>query len=130
VRARIGFATVLAATILEGWSHTLPADRARVEELLADVFARGTNHSMAHYAMAMLRRSQARLSEARIEAERAVVLDHSNAAALCELGLAHMYLGQPEAGFLHIEKAVRLSPRDPFVSAMHSTAISMARGPN
>ena len=119
VRARIGFAVVLAATILEGWSRSLPADQARVEELLGDVFARGTNHSMAHYAMAMLRRFQARLSEACIEAERAVALDHSNAAALYELGLAHMYLGEPEAGILHIEKAVRLSPRDPFVSAMH-----------
>jgi len=119
IRARIGIATVLAATILEGWSHSLPADQAQIEELLGEVFARGTNHSMAHYAMAMLRRSQARLGEARIEAERAVALDHSNAAALYELGLAHMFLGQPRAGILHIEKAVRLSPRDPFVSAMH-----------
>ena len=119
IRARIGIATVLAATILEGWSHSLPADQAQIEELLGEVFARGTNHSMAHYAMAMLRRSQARLGEARIEAERAVALDHSNAAALYELGLAHMFLGQPRTGILHIEKAVRLSPRDPFVSAMH-----------
>ena len=119
VRARIGLATVLAAAMLEGWSHSLPDDQALVEELLADVFERGTNYSMAHYAMAMLRRSQKRLSEARIEAARAVALDHNNSAALYELGLDDMFLGRPEAAILHIEKAIRLSPRDPFVSAMH-----------
>ena len=118
-RARIGLATVLAATILEGWSRSPSVDQARVQELLAEVFVRGTNHSMAHYAMAMLRRSQNRKGEARIEAELAVALDHNNFAALYELGLAHMYLGQPKAGILRIEKAIRLSPRDPFVSAMH-----------
>ncbi len=118
VEARIGLATVLAATMLEGWSNSLPNDQARVEELLGEIFARGANDSMAHHAMAMLRRSQNRLTEARIEAERAVALDHNNSAALYQLGLAHMYLGQPEAGIPHVEKAIRLSPRDPRVSAM------------
>jgi TolB-like protein/Flp pilus assembly protein TadD len=119
IEARVGLATVLAATVLEGWSQSLPSDQARAEELLTEVFARGANHSMAHYAMAMLRRSQKRLTEARIEAERAVALDHNNSPALYELGLAHMYLGEPQAAIPHIEKAIRLSPRDPFVSAMH-----------
>jgi TolB-like protein/CRP-like cAMP-binding protein len=117
--ARIGLATVLAAAILEGWSRCLPEDQARVQELLTEVFGRGANHSTSHYAMAMLRRSQQRLTEARLEAERAVALDHNNSAALYELGLAHMYLGEPEAAIPHIAKAIRLSPRDPFLSAMH-----------
>ena len=70
---------------------------------------------MAHYAMAMLRRSQKRLSEARIAAERAVILDHNHSAALCELGLVHLYLGHPAVAIAHIEKAIRLSPRDPML---------------
>ena len=119
IEARVGLATVLAGTALEGWSRSLAADQARVEKLLTEVFRRGANHSVAHYAMTMLRRSQKRLTEARIEAERAVALDHNNSAALYELGLAHMYLGEPEAAIPHIEKAIRLSPRDPFVSAMY-----------
>jgi Flp pilus assembly protein TadD len=44
---------------------------------------------------------------------------HNNSAALYELGLVHMYLGHPEAAILQIEKAILLSPRDPFLSAMH-----------
>jgi len=118
VEARIGLATVLAAALIEGWSASLPDDQSRVEELLGEVFARGANDSMAHLAMAMLRRGQNRLTEARIEAEGAVALDHNNSAALYEPGLAYMYLGRPESGIPHIEKAIRLSPRDPRASTM------------
>ena len=119
IEAKVGLATVMAGMVLEGCSQSLSADQARIEELLTEVFAYSANHSMAHYAMAMLRRSQKRLSEARIAAERAVILDHNHSAALCELGLVHLYLGHPAAAIAHIEKAIRLSPRDPFLSAMH-----------
>lgn len=118
VEAKIGLAAALAAAIIEGWSNAPSEDQVRIEELLGEVFARGVNDSMAHFAMAILRRSQNRLDEARIEAERAVALDHNNSAALYELGLAHMYLGQPQAGIPLVEKAIRLSPRDPRMSAM------------
>jgi TolB-like protein/Tfp pilus assembly protein PilF len=117
VEARIGLATVLVTVTLEGWSKSLAQDQERAEQLLAEIFARGTNHAMAHHAMGMLRRSQNRLTEARIEAERAVTLDHNNSAALYELGIAYIYLGKPEAGIPHMEKAIRLSPRDPRVAA-------------
>jgi adenylate cyclase len=118
VEAKIGLAAVLVAAIIEGWSASLPDNQARVEELLDEVLACGTNDAMAHLAKAMLRRSQNRLTEARIEAERAVALDHNNSAALYELGLAFIYLGQPEAGSPLVEKAIRLTPRDPRMSEM------------
>ena len=118
VGARIGLAMVLVTMMLEGWSISLLEEQARAEGLLAEVFAHGQNDSMAYHAMAMLRRSQNRLTEARIAAERAVALDHNNSAAVYELGVTHMYLGQPEMGIPHMEKAIRLSPRDPRVSAM------------
>jgi adenylate cyclase len=118
VEAKIGLATVLTASLLEGWSNSLSQDQAQVERLLAEVFTRVTDHSIAHQAMAMLRRSQNRLTEARIEAERAVVLDRNNSGALYELGLAYMYLGQPSAGIPHMMNAIGFSPRDPLESDM------------
>ena len=118
VGARIGLATVLATMMLEGWSISPLEEQARVEGLLAEVFAHGANDPMAYHAMAMLRRSQNRLTEARIAAERSITLDHNNSAALYELGVTRMYLGQPEVGIPHIEKAIRLSRRDPRVVAM------------
>jgi adenylate cyclase len=119
VDARIGLATALVAALLEGWSSSLQQDQARAEQLLTEVFAHGVNDSMAHHAMGLLRRSQNRLNEARIEAERAVALDRNNSAALYQLGLAFLYLGHPEEAVPHVEKAIRLSPRDPLLSAMH-----------
>jgi adenylate cyclase len=119
VDARIGLATAVVTGLLEGWSSSLQRDQARAEQLLTEVFARGVNDAMAHHAMGLLRRSQNRLNEARIEAERAVALDRNNSAALYQLGLAFFYLGHPESAVSHVEKAIRLSPRDPLVSAMH-----------
>jgi TolB-like protein len=78
VEARVGLATVLVAALLEGWCNALLQDQARVEQLLGEAFATVTNHSVAHQAMVMLRRSQNRLIEARIEAERAILLDRNN----------------------------------------------------
>jgi Flp pilus assembly protein TadD len=86
-------------------SYSVLQDQARIEQLLSEVFSRVTNQSMAHQAMAMLRRSQNRLIEARVEAQRAVTLDRVNSSALHELGLVYMYLGQPSAGITYLEKA-------------------------
>ena len=119
IEARIGLATALIAVLLEGWSACQLEDQARAEQLLAEAFARATNYSVAHQAMAMLRRSQNRLMEARIAADMAVALDRNNTGALYELGLAYLYLGQPRAGIPHIERAIALSSRDPFVSDMY-----------
>jgi tetratricopeptide (TPR) repeat protein len=84
--------------------------------LLLEALEHDTNRSMAHYAMGVLRRSQNRLEEARIELETAIALDRNNARAYHQLGHTLRYLGQPEAGIPHIEQAIRLNPRDPFVA--------------
>jgi adenylate cyclase len=73
---------------------------------------------LAHLARATLRRSQRRWTDAHIEAERAVALDHNKSAALYGLGLVFTHVGQPEEGIPHAEKAIRIGPRDPRVSAM------------
>ena len=68
---------------------------------------------MAHYAMAMVRRSQGRLIESKMEFEGAIALDRNNARAYFNLGLTLILLGQPGAAIPHIEKALRLNPYDP-----------------
>jgi tetratricopeptide (TPR) repeat protein len=68
---------------------------------------------MAHYAMGVLRRAQNRLAEARAELEAAVALDRNNAQALFNLSTLLRFLGRPQAGLPHIEKAIQLNPRDP-----------------
>ena len=116
IDARIGIATILVTNLTAGLDTSVQRDEARSERLLQEALERDTNHSMAHYAMGVLRRSQARLTEARIELETAIALDRNNARAFHQLGHTLRYLGEPEAAIPHIEKGIRLNPRDPFVA--------------
>jgi Tfp pilus assembly protein PilF len=101
IEARIGLATILVSNIADGWSANPHEDRKRAEELLLDALEHDPNRSMAHYAMAMLRRSQSRLVESRMEFETAIALDRNNARAYFNLGHTLALLGQPEAALPH-----------------------------
>jgi adenylate cyclase len=107
---------VLGANALNGFSSSPEQDETRAEQLLREAFELGDNSSTAHYAMGLLRRSQNRLSEAKMEAETAIALDANNTFAIFEFGQTLMWLGQPEAGIPHIEKAIRLNPRNPNIA--------------
>jgi predicted Zn-dependent protease len=82
-----------------GWLYRIK----RAEQLLLEALERDVNSSTAHTAMGMLRRSQNRLSEAKLELETAIALDRNNAFAICQLGQTLMWLGQAEAGIPPIE---------------------------
>ena len=111
--AGIGLATVLASTVVNGWSSPVEQDEARAEQLLIEALGRDPNSSMAHFSMGLLRRTENRLAEARAELEAAVALDRNNANALSSLGGVLRFLGRPQAGIPHIEQAMQLNPRDP-----------------
>jgi TolB-like protein len=117
IEARIGLATILVSNIADGWSVCPDVDRTRAEELLLEALERDPNRSMAHYAMAMVRRSRGQLIESKMEFEAAIALDRNNARAYFNLGQTLVFLGQPEAAIPHIEKALRLNPYDPNVAA-------------
>jgi adenylate cyclase len=113
VDARIGIAAVLAANLVDGWSNTREQDEARAEQLLLEALERDQNCSMAHFAMGTLRRAQNRFMESQIEFQEAIALDRNNARAHLQLGNTLLFMGQPEAGIPHVEKAIRLNPYDP-----------------
>jgi len=113
VDARIGIAAVLAANLVDGWSNTREQDEARTEQLLLEALEGDQNCSMAHFAMGTLRRAQNRLMESQIEFQAAIALDRNNARAHLQLGNTLLFMGQPEAGIPHVEKAIRLNPYDP-----------------
>jgi adenylate cyclase len=116
VDAKLGLATVLVRKLAEGWSPPRREDQARAEQLLLEALERDTNRAAAHYAMGMLRRVQNRLTEAQIEFETTIALDRNHARSFFRLGQTLMYVGRPEAGIPHIEKAIRLNPRDPNIA--------------
>jgi adenylate cyclase len=121
VDARIGLATILLGNIGSGWSEFDKRTLANVERLLLEVFERDPKRPNAHVAFGILRRDQVRLSEAKMAFEEAIALDRNNARAYFQLGGTMMWLGKPEAGVAHLEKAIRLNPRDPNLSSSHAT---------
>jgi adenylate cyclase len=113
VDGKIGLARALVSKLADGWSSNVQQDVARAEELLLEALERDANRSMAHETMGMVRRVQNRLSESRIELETAITLNRNEARAIFQLGQTLMWLGQPESGIPHIEKAIKLNPHDP-----------------
>src|SRR5208337_4454332 len=105
--------------VADGWSSIHEHDEARAEQLLLEALERDQNCSMAHFAMGVLRRVQNRLMEAQIEFDAAIALDRNNARAHLQLGNTLLFMGQPEAGTPHIEKAIRLNPYDPNSATFH-----------
>ena len=116
VDAEIGIAAVLAVNLANGTTETPKEDEARAEKLLADALQRDPNRSQLHVTTALLRRLQNRLAESRIEWERAIALDPNNAAAIGQLGVTLIYLGDPAAAIPLEEKRLRLNPNDPNIA--------------
>jgi adenylate cyclase len=117
--ARVGLALCLVHGLADGWSGSVQQEEAQADQLLREALQHDTNQPMARVAMGLLRRYQNRLSEAHAELEMAVALDNNNADALRQLGLTLLFLGRPDAAIPHIEKAIRLNPRDPNLAAYH-----------
>jgi adenylate cyclase len=113
IDARIGIASVLVFNIIEGWSTSVQQDQARAEQLLLEAIERDASRSSAHLAMGLLRRSQDRLAEAKIELETTIKLDRNNAKAQMHLGTVLMMMGQPEAAIAKVEESIKLNPQEP-----------------
>ena len=116
VDAMTGVALNLLHFIAGGWSKSPREDEARAAQFLAAALERDANHVMARVAMGLLRRSQNRLGEAQAELEMAVAIDRNCTEALRLLATALLFLGEPEAAIPHLERAIRLNPRDPNLS--------------
>jgi tetratricopeptide (TPR) repeat protein len=104
---------------MDGWSSSVEQDMTRAEQLLLEALESDANNALAHVEIGRIRRAQNRFFEAKIEFETAIALDRNSVFGLRHLGQALTCLGQPEAGIPYVEKALRLSPRDPNVASIY-----------
>jgi class 3 adenylate cyclase/tetratricopeptide (TPR) repeat protein len=121
IDAKLGIARVLVGIVGDGLSNSVQQDKTRTETLLSEVLERDPNRSLAHAVLGVLRRIEGRLAEAQTEFEAAVALDRNDAWAVRQLGLALSGQGQPEAAIPYLEKAIRLSPREPTVGSVYAS---------
>jgi adenylate cyclase len=108
--------TYLAITFLPSRGRGYePAEKLeRADELVSKALALDPNSAPAHLVKAFVLQSQSRLDEAVAEDRRAFDLDPSLVDAYWHLGFTMRRLGEFQTSLELIDKALRLSPRDPF----------------
>ena len=110
IDGRVGLGAVLGEYVANATSNNRAQDIARADEVLTQALERDRNNAQGRAELGRIRRLQGRLDEARIELETALALDRNNKASL-QLGITLVFLGDPEAALLHLEKYRQMNPQ-------------------
>jgi adenylate cyclase len=112
----------IALTFLS-WKHISPvlnmqstnpqAAIRQAEGFAGRALAADRNFYWAHLASAAVLISQTRHEEAIVELEQTLALNPGFTTAYALLCESNNYLGRPDRGMEYVDKAIRLSPRDP-----------------
>jgi TolB-like protein/Tfp pilus assembly protein PilF len=106
-------AGALAGRVLNGLSDSTAADLERAKGLSQQALAASLRSPQAHIAKAHLRRAQRRYAEAIPEYETALAYNRNYVYAFFALGQCMLHTGSIEETIPLVERAIRLSPRDP-----------------
>ena len=74
------------------------------------------NHPLAHFVLGLVQTFTNRAAQGIAKYERALALDRNLAMAHAHIGVAKLFLGRGWETETHMEQALRLSPRDTYVS--------------
>jgi adenylate cyclase len=117
VEAQSWLAASLAFRVANGYGYSATLEIQRAEELVGKALAASPRNWFAHYAKGSLRRVvQHRCEEAIPEYEIALALNPYWMNTLVGLGSCKLLTGSIEEVIPLSEQAIRLSPRDPFIS--------------
>jgi adenylate cyclase len=106
-------AGALAGRVLNGLSDARAADLERAKRLSEQALAALFRSPLGHIAKAHLLRAQRRYSEAIPEYETALAHNRNYVYGYFALGKCKLYTGSVEETIPLVERAIRLSPRDP-----------------
>ena len=110
---------VLVNRVLRGQTDTAAADTARADELVEEALVASPASASVHFVKAQILRIQGRYPEAIPEFERAIAANRNFAAAYGNLGWCKFLTGSIDEMIPLAEQAIRLSPRDPFLSVLY-----------
>jgi TolB-like protein/Tfp pilus assembly protein PilF len=112
-------AWMIIGPVILAQSDDPDAATRRADELASRALAIDPNFDIARIAKAWVLNAQNRQEEAIVEAERSLALNPSNVEAYMAIGVANLFLGRPDRSIEAVDKAVRLSPRDPGLGAFY-----------
>ena len=109
--------TLIALVDVVSGAGLISADRtarlASAEAAAAKALSLAPDHAAAHMCMGMVQNFTNRAAQGLDECELALALDRNLAGAHGHIGFAKIALGHPEDTEVHIQQALRLSPREP-----------------
>jgi len=120
IEAQSWLATELASRALDGLTDTPAADIARAEELAAQAVMASPRNQHAHFAKGQVLRAQHRPQEAIPEYETVIAFNRNHVNALAAIGWCKLYTGSIDEVIPLLERAIRLSPRDPNIGAWYN----------
>jgi adenylate cyclase len=94
-------------------------DLERADELISKALALDPNYARAHSLQAGILSAKGRQDESIAEYERALALNPALVIAFVGLGWDYLYLGQFEKSLEYFDKAIRLSPHDPYLGSWY-----------
>jgi adenylate cyclase len=119
VDARSLLAGALLARVLEFPTNSSDRDIERAEELAAEAVAASPRSMLAHWAKANVLRLQRRCAEAVLEFETVLALNRNWVGAITALAWCKLLIGSIEEAIPLLQQAIRLSPRDPYISVWY-----------
>jgi adenylate cyclase len=119
VEAQSRLAEVLADRALDGMSNSRAADLTRAEGLIGQALAAAPGSAVFHFTKGELLRAQRRFKEAIPEFETVLASERNSAWALFALAHCKLQTGAVEEVIPLVERAIRLSPRDPNIALMY-----------
>jgi adenylate cyclase len=120
VRALSILAEKFATRLTAMQSTDCEADVRRAEEFVSRALALDPNSYQAHHAKARTLVAQKRAEEAIIEAERSLRLNPSFISPYLPLCQANLMLGLPDKTIEYANRAMRLSPPDPYLYVFYA----------
>jgi tetratricopeptide (TPR) repeat protein len=117
--AQARLAAALAGRVLDIMTDSGKADVERAKELSEQALAASPRGPLAHYAKGQVLRAQRRYVEALPEYETVLAFDRNWVAALFALGQCKLYAGSIDETIPLVERAIRLSPRDPLLAVWY-----------
>jgi adenylate cyclase len=116
VRALMELGVKFQVLVQAGVSSNPKGDLQRADELESKALALDPDWTYPHSMKGLILRFQGRTEEAVPEDERALAVDPSNVQAVVDLGFDYGNLGEFDKSLEYFDKAILLSPYDPFLA--------------